>query len=241
MTQIKSDKYKTSLGGLLTKFIYAALEDIDADAGITVDRLTKQTYENICRPKDKKLGGLKNRFTVTPDVKQMMLIILIEIVNELRRSDIKGTPTAYGDIAAAIPGSTLEMIYSTARCTPGPLLRESLDASNWIHTHITDLLTKFQRMPLVITMASQVYIDFLKTTAHRCAAIIWATEGSVTKQLFIGVLLSYGIRAKYVVELSSQIHAAAASAVPTPKVENADTPAVATSAGDVNNLASFAI
>ncbi len=192
--------YERNLGEHLSKLIYAAFDDIAVDwnGSIKYTEETHQNYKNLCLGKKMRKSKLKSRFTISPEVKQMLRILYNKIIEETENVDLNDIDTVeiiVAKLSAANADCYFQFMFKLgddAKSAESNLTNAS-DPQKWLHSHTIGFLQKYAKMPCIIDRLLTVFDNFLKVIALKIGKLIWYYEVPITKYFFMGILSACGM------------------------------------------------
>lgn len=200
MSTVNAKEVEKHFNEYLSKLIYAVFKDIETDwnGPITHSPLMYQTYDNLCKEKQKQADGVKNRFTIADPTRQYLTFMFGRMIEEL-----KNIAMVDGDTAASIRAKLVsanaecytDFMYSvsTLRDRFGSTLKNAADPTMWFHNQIVGCLPQYVAKPMLIAIVSTEFDAFLKSLAWLLGKLLWYTNDSVSANLFLGTMARQGM------------------------------------------------
>lgn len=197
MAPIDSKNFETKFNEYLSKLIYAVFDDIEREgyAPPKYDQYSYNSYNNLLKDKKLRADGVKNRFTITSEVKQMCTYLFTKLIE-----DIKLVPVLDEDASMVKAITNLGVEYdecysvfiihlaSNYKQSFDTTLKSANDPTMWFYNQIVGLLPVYAGKVKIIAEITSIFDDFLKTMAWLIGNLIWYTEQSVNRDLFIGTV-----------------------------------------------------
>lgn len=203
--------FEPQMASYLSKLIYAVFDDIRADWNGTekYSDMIYQNYQNLLLDKKDRCEGLKNRFTISVEVRQYLTTLFGKMIDEIDLIHIIETDNIES-VGGKLNNATAECftifmwdVASRYKAKFGPTLSAAGDPTQWIHGQMVGFLPAYSVKPMIVAMLSNEFDVFLKSMAWLFANLIWYTDGNITSELFLGHLKQQGLCQMMLDELSS--------------------------------------
>jgi hypothetical protein len=191
-----SKNIESQLGIYVCKLIYATLKDlqnIHSDAN-EHDDLMFQTYDNLCKKRDDRLTGVKNRFTLSDPVKQFIAFFFKSMIEEIKNIELQDAVTVNIITDRIIIENAIcympfmVALHATYAERFGATLKGANDTSMYIHNRVVGHFPQYASKLVTMAAISTTFDAFLKAIAWIFGSILWYSGTTITEQLFLGVL-----------------------------------------------------
>lgn len=221
LQEIKAANIEKVFNDLISKYIYAAFEDIKSDwnGPEKMNELTYQNYKNLMtrkdmRPKDAKGGERKltSVFSISTEVKQIytkMFIMLIQEIKNINLTDNDTLDSMLEKLIAENVDCCSEFIFKLSieyKSRFGKCLRDdAADVNQYFHQRIQGQLPQFRTKTVILALVAKTFDDFLKATAWILAKQIWYYPINISQAYFMGMLASLNIKQIILDELQNSL------------------------------------
>lgn len=205
--------FEKQINEYFTKLIYAAFEDIGAEwnGDIKFSPLMYQNYKNLCEEKKNRCDGLKSRFTVSDQVRQMLTFFFINLTEEINNIAIADNEDIH-EIghnlrlanADCYSGFMLD-VTSRYRHFLGPTLVQAGDTSRWFYNKIIDRLPQYSTKHMVLAIINAAFDMFIKSMAWLMGKFLWYVEMTISEQLFLAQMAQLGMSQDMIDVLQSNL------------------------------------
>lgn len=197
----ESPKSKDSAIAYVNSLIYAAISDRDAvgDVESKYSEFSYQSYKNLNLPEKEKADGVKNRFTICPDVKRTLDTLFKKFMEEVKNIQI----VAGDDVDSVITKLELENTECYGSCMlgigklslhAGQDLSAATDATHWFQQQIVGGLPEYAGKLGLVGVVSDGFNAYLKGLAWSIATYLWFTHStSVNMSLLQTILVLNGL------------------------------------------------
>lgn len=188
-----------ALGDYMSKLIYAVLDDVDLDNDNTISQLTTQSYTNLCKDKEQRGDNLKNRFTISPEVKQLMTKLFTLMNDELKQvvlvdADTPATLLVKLDEANADCYSAFMFKLASKYVSQfGATLVGAGDPTGYFVGQIGGANPKYAAKPLISALVYSQFEAFLKAVSWLTGTVIWHTGTAVNESVLMSCLTIGGL------------------------------------------------
>jgi len=201
--------FEKRINDYLSLMIYGVFEDIEIFEEAK-DKSIYQHYDNLIKDPSEYNKGLKNRFTISTEVKQFMYYMTIKYIEEIDQINIKEDDD-FETIRSKLEDEHVEcmsifMVNLASKHKSGDVnyrfgnsLQCISDTSKWFNAQLSGNITGNN------SLMDKIYDNFntfLKTLSLLIGKLIWYHETSISAGLFRGVLFMHGLDKIFLDELT---------------------------------------
>jgi len=225
---------------LLDLFIYAAMDDIQADwnGAPKFSDHVNQSYQNLIKSKEQKItSGLIGRFTVQTEVHQQVAFLFTQLIAELRNVHFTEHETAV-TIREKVADANVECfadfmmgLHADHKDQFGAVLKSAGDTTQWFRGKIVGGLPSiYATQQVLMAILSAEFEGFLKALGWLIAKFLWYNKQTVSKDVFMGWLAQQKMSQNFLDMLELHVRARPPKKVGVKKAAAATDPAVESAA-----------
>lgn len=212
---INAKVFEPKINEYLSKLIYAVFDDITREwnGQVKYSNLIYQNYQNLLLDKKSRSDGLKNRFSVSSEVRQYITMFFVKMVNELSTIEI-GDNDTIATLSEKLDAAYAPECYTTFmwgvgtqyKTKWGATLKSAGDSTQWFQGKIIEgPLCKYATSSMIIALISTAFDSFLKSVAWLLGTLLWYYPVPISSDLFLGVLKQQSLNQIMLDELASQL------------------------------------
>lgn len=210
MAMINTKLFEPQFNVYFSKLTYAVYEDIERDwnGELKYCELIYQNYQNLLLDKKSRSDGLKNRFTISSEVKQYLTELFMKMVKELGVIEITNEDTIESisdQLESEIAESYTLFMWNVAanyRAKFGETLKNACDTTSWFKNKLVGLLPVYATRATIIELLYNEFNTFLKAMSWHIGKFNWYYESSISSTMFLGFLAQLGLEQIMLDELS---------------------------------------
>lgn len=213
---IVAKNFEKQFNDYLSKLIYATFKDIENNwnGELKHSKFTYQSYDNLMKDKKEQGDSLRNRFTITVEVRQYLTIMFGKMIEEIGMICLtdKDGPEEIIEKLKEENGSEcysafMFEIYPKFGNMFGEVLESAFDQTKWFQNKLSGCLSDYASKPIIIANVYKLFDNFMKSLAWIFGKMLWYMETTLSNKLFLGQISALGMDQIMLDELESGLRA----------------------------------